>query len=208
MLIKNKELIIRSETPNDYYETELATKKAFWNLHSPGCNEHYLVHLLREDSNYVPELTRVAVIDNKIVGTILYAKAYVQKGDIKTEVLIFGPLCVIPEFQNCGIGRELLSQTLTVAKEMNFGGIIIFGEPNYYPKFGFLTCDNFGITTSDNKNFDAFMGINLCQGFLESLSGGKFYVPKVYENLPTEKVDEYDKKFPHMEKLKLLGQWN
>ena len=45
-------LIIRKETKNDYYDTELMTMRAFWNLHGPGCNEHYLVHKLREAAEY------------------------------------------------------------------------------------------------------------------------------------------------------------
>ena len=46
------EIIIRQELPDEYWETEYMTKKAFWNLHFPGCNEHYLVHRLRSDKAY------------------------------------------------------------------------------------------------------------------------------------------------------------
>ena len=69
------EIIIRQELPEEYWETEYMTKKAFWNLHFPGCNEHYLVHRLRSDKAYIPELSRVAVADGKIVGTIMYSAA-------------------------------------------------------------------------------------------------------------------------------------
>lgn len=199
-------LIIRQENEKDYFEVEYMTKKAFWNKYVPGCNEHYLVHKIREIEDYIPELSRVAEIDGEIVGTIMYSKAYVTDGINKIEVLTFGPLCVEPSYQNKGIGGVLLETTMELARKAGYKAIIIFGEPGYYPKHGFKTCDNFGITTKDYKNFDAFMGIELVKDGLKGVQG-KFYESEVFENLSNEKVNEFDKKFPYMEKLKLPGQW-
>lgn len=199
-------LVIREETENDYFNVEYMTKKAFWNRYVPGCNEHYLVHKIRESEDYIPELSRVAEVNGEIVGTIMYTKSYVTDGINKTEVLTFGPLCVEPKFQNKGIGGALLETTMDLARKAGYKAIIIFGEPGYYPKHGFKTCDNFNITTRDSKNFDAFMGIELVKDGLKGVSG-KFYEGKVFEDLPNDKVEEYDKKFPYMEKLVLPGQW-
>ncbi len=196
-------LIIRPETPADYHEAEALTRRAFWNLHVPGCNEHYLVHRLRRDCAFVPELSFVAELEGKIVGAIYFAKARVED----TEVLTFGPLCVEPEMQKKGIGGALLRHTLALAEKTDFGGIIIFGEPDYYPRFGFKTCDNFGITTSGGENFPPFMGYELREGGLSKLSGGKFYEAAVYENLPADEVEEFNRQFPYMEKKVLPGQW-
>lgn len=201
-----KNLIIRDEMKEDYYNSEYMTKKAFWNLHHPGCDEHYLVHLLRNHEDYIIELSRVAELDGKIVGGIYYTKAYVQVGDTRVEVLNFGPLCVDPEYQNIGIGGILLETTIKEAREKGYKGIIIFGEPGYYPKYGFKTCDQFGITTKEGKNFDAFMGYELVSNAFREISG-KFYESEVFEQLHSDKVEEYDKNFPYMEKLKLPGQW-
>lgn len=55
------DIIIREERTEDWYDTEYVAKRAFWNLHHPGCDEHYLVHKLRSDSAYIPELSRLAV---------------------------------------------------------------------------------------------------------------------------------------------------
>ncbi len=199
-------LIIRQENEKDYFEVEYMTKKAFWNKYVPGCNEHYLVHKIRESEDYIPELSRIAEIDGEIVGTIMYSKAYVTDGINKIEVLTFGPLCVEPSYQNKGIGGVLLDTTMELARKAGYKAIIIFGEPGYYPKHGFKTCDNFNITTRDSKNFDAFMGIELVKDGLKGVQG-KFYESKVFDDLPNDKVEEFDKKFPYMEKLKLPGQW-
>ncbi|MCF0147210.1 MAG: N-acetyltransferase [Clostridium sp.] len=200
-------LIIREENEEDYFDVEYMTKKAFWNLHVPGCNEHYLVHILRESNDYLPELSRIAVINGKVVGTIMYSKAYVIDGVNKREVLTFGPLCVEPKYHNKGIGKALLETTMDLARKAGYKAIIIFGEPGYYPKFGFKTCDNFGITTKDSDNFDAFMGIELVKDGLKDVKG-KFYESDTFEELFPEKVEEFDKKFPYMEKLRLPGQWD
>ena len=199
-------LIIRKENERDYFEVEYMTKKAFWNKYVPGCTEHYLVHILRQSEDYLPELSRIAEINEEIVGAIMYSKAYVIDGINKIEVLTFGPLCVEPSYQNKGIGGALLEETMELARKAGYKAIVIFGEPGYYPKHGFKTCDNFGITTKDSKNFDAFMGIELVKDGLKEVKG-KFYESEAFESLLPEKVEEFDKKFPYMEKLKLPCQW-
>ena len=176
-------------------------------LHAPGCTEHYLVHILRKSEDYIPELSRIAEVNGEIIGAIMYSKAYVVDCNKKTEVLTFGPLCVEPSYQNKGIGGILLEKTMELARKAGYKGIIIFGEPGYYPKHGFKTCDNYHITTKDSKNFDAFMGIELVKNGLDGVIG-KFYESEVFEELFPEKVEEFDKKFPYMEKLKLPGQWD
>ena len=200
------DIVIRKERPEDYWNTEYMTQKAFWNLHVPGCSEHLLVHKLRTDAAYIPELSRVAEKDGKIVGTIMYSRSKVVDKNMVYEVLTFGPLCVEPSFQNTGIGGLLLETTMQLARTAGHKAIIIFGEPGYYPKHGFVPCDPFGITTSNGENFDAFMGIELIPGGLDGIRG-KFYTAEVFENLTEEGVNEFNKKFPSMTKLRLSGQW-
>ena len=199
-------MVIREERVEDYWDTEYVTQKAFWNLHNPGCNEHLLVHELRSDAAYIPEISRVAEKDGKIVGTIMYSRAKVVEGDSIHEVLTFGPLCVEPSLQKTGIGGLLLETTMQLARDAGYKAIIIFGEPGYYPKYGFVTCDHFGITTSSGENFAAFMGIELVPGGMQDVHG-KFYEADLFEHLPDEAVDEFSQKFPTMEKLRLPGQW-
>ena len=202
-----KNVIIRPETKEDYYNAEYMTKRAFWNLHRPGCDEHYLVHLLRKSNDYLEGLSRVAELEEKIVGGIYYSKAFILSGDEKIDILTFGPLCVDPDYQNMGIGGTLLKETIEMARDKGYKGIVIFGEPFYYPRHGFKTCDHFGFTTKEGKNFDAFMGYEMIPGAFDNVSG-KFYISEVFEQLYPDKVEDYDKKFPHMEKLKLPGQWS
>ncbi len=201
------DIIIRKEIHNDYKNTEYMTLRAFWNIHGPGCNEHYLVHILRADEAYVEELSRVAELDGKIVGTIMYSKAKVVDGNQTYDFLTFGPLCVEPTLHNSGIGKKLLEETIPLAKEMRYPGIIIFGEPGYYPKHGFKTCAHYGITTADGNNFDAFMIYPLDE---EQLAGihGKFYEAEIFEKCDDqEEVAKFTAGFKHPKPLSLACQW-
>jgi predicted N-acetyltransferase YhbS len=201
------EIEIRMEVEEDWYKVELMTQHAFWNKHHQGCDEHYLVHKLRQDKDYLPELSRIAVKDGVVIGCIMYSKAKVVDDTDTHEILTFGPLCVEPKWQGCGVGELLLRETMSLAASKGYKGIIIFGEPDYYPRIGFKTCDNFNITTADGKNFDAFMGIELTEGGMANIKG-KFYESEVFVDLPKEEVDEYNKKFPYLQKLRFPGQWD
>ncbi len=198
---------IRKEKETEYHKTEEAVLRAFWNKHHMGCNEHLLVHKLRDSEVYLPELSRVAVAGDEIVGAVCFARAALKNQNKVKEVLTFGPLCVAPEWQGCGVGGLLLEETLVLAKEAGYEGIIILGDPDYYPRHGFQTCDHFGITTSDGKNFDAFMGIELVEGALSGF-GGQFIEPEVFEDLPEEENEVFTKQFDSPAKQKYPCQWD
>ncbi|MEN8075589.1 GNAT family N-acetyltransferase [Clostridioides difficile] len=205
--LTREEVEIRVEKEEDYYEVELMTQQAFWNKHHLGCSEHYLVHKLREDKDYLPKLSRVAVKDGEIIGCIMYSKAQVKEENRIHNIVTFGPLCIAPNWQGCGVGEILLKETMELAKSEGYRGIVIFGEPDYYPRIGFKTCDNFNITTADGKNFDAFMAFELEKDSMKGIKG-KFYEAEVFEDLPDEEVEQYNKKFPYMKKIKFPAQWN
>lgn len=137
----------------------------------------------------------------------MYSKARVVDELDTHEIITFGPLCVEPKWQGCGVGELLLRETMTLAENKGYKGIVIFGEPDYYPRIGFKTCDNFNITTADGKNFDAFMGIELSEGSMKGIKG-KFFESEIFENLQKAEVEEYNKKFPELQKLRFPGQWD
>ena len=204
-------LKLRKIKEEDHYDIEYVAKKAFWNLNMPGCDEHYLVHRIWNEPNYVPEISLAAEVNDSIVGFILYVRCRIETETGDVEVLTFGPLCVDPAYQKMGIGKELLLESIKLAKARNYKGILICGVPTYYPKFGFKTADHFGITMPDGSNFDAFMGYELQEGGLRD-NKGKFFEPDsldcdIHDEEYMKQVEEFDKKFPFMEKKVLSGQW-
>jgi predicted N-acetyltransferase YhbS len=195
--LSRQDIEIRQENPENDYEVELMLQKAFWNKFRKGCNNHLMVHKLRKSDEYIPELSRIALKDGEIIGVIFYSRAFVQDGNKRHEVLTFGPLGVSKQWRGCGIGKMLLQETMKIATEKGFRAIIILGAPEYYPRVGFKTCDHFGITTKYGENFDAFLGIELIPNGLKNIHG-KFY--QLLENISPEEIEEYNKKFPPLEK--------
>ena len=198
---------VRKETPQDYFETEEMTRRSFYNVYNPGCDEHLLVHKWRTHKDYVPECSRVAVVDGKIAGTIMYFKCIIHGEKEDVTVVSFGPLCVDHKYKNCGIGRKLLEATIPLVKEAGFPGIVIFGEPFYYPKFGFKRGREFSLTDMEGNASDAFMGLELVEGGLR-IDGGRFEEPPVLEECTEEEFAEFDKQFPALKKIRRPCQWS
>ncbi len=189
---------LRLETPANYRAVEELTREAFWiNTDCrPYIDEHFLVHKLRRSKAFVPELDYVAEVDGRLVGNIMYARSKVVTPEAtEHEVLTFGPLSVLPEFQNKGIGRALMLATFEKARELGFTAIVIFGHPDYYPRLGFRQAGEFGLTTSGGNTYPPFMAMELIGGALSGISG-RFYEAEAYDNLPQEEVLAFDAGFP------------
>ncbi len=198
---------IRKERTTEYFETEAMTRRSFYNVYGPGCDEHLLVHKLRTHEDYLPELSRVALVDGKIVGTIMYFKAKIRTDKEEITIASFGPLCVDHKYKNMGIGGRLLQETIPLVKEAGFRGIVIFGEPYYYPKFGFQRAGDFGLTDIEGNTGDAFMGLELVENGLH-IEGGKFIESSVCDELTGEALEELDKNFPPLTKVCQPCQWS
>jgi predicted N-acetyltransferase YhbS len=185
----------RLETKEDYRKVEEMTRETFWNLFKPGCEEHLIVHQLRQSKGYIPELDLIACVGDQIIGHILYTRSYViDKENQKHEVLTFGPLTVLPEYQKSGIGTALVEKTIAMAKDMGFKGIFIYGHPDYYPRLGFVNAKQFNVTTPEGENFDYFMGIELGKNALAGISG-RHLVDAAFE-VNQEQLEAFDQTFP------------
>ena len=169
-------------------------RQSFWNVYKPKCDEHYLTHILRVHEDYLPELTRIAIYQGQIVGAIFYAKSHIVTKEARHDVITFGPLAVHPEFQRQGIGAILMRETIHLAKKLGYKAIIIYGEPNYYPKYGFKRAKDFEITQPDGTYLDALMACELEDGYLQDKKG-YFLVSEVYLNIEAEDVEKYDRQF-------------
>ena len=196
-------ICIRKETPEDYYAVEELTREAFWRgFWGEGqtiCEEHLLVHKLRKTEAFVPELSLVAEMDDKIVGHIIYSRSkVVDDSGNEHEILTFGPISTHPKYQGKGIGQALMKHSFKEAARLGFRAVIIFGYPDYYPRVGFRLAGEFGITTAEGNTFDSFMALELYPESLDGISG-KYYIDSVYEQLTQEETMEFDKRFPPKE---------
>ena len=49
-------IMIRLEKKEEHQKVENLVRESFWNVYRPGCLEHYVLHQLRNDPAFVPEL--------------------------------------------------------------------------------------------------------------------------------------------------------
>lgn len=61
-------IVIRSEEKGEYHEVENLVRESFWNVYRPGCMEHYVLHQLRKDAAFVPELDSFFLCKELIPG--------------------------------------------------------------------------------------------------------------------------------------------
>ena len=190
---------IRLETKDDYAQVEELTREAFWNLYVPGCDEHYLCHILREHTDFISELDYVVELDGKIVASIMYTYSYLINDDEeKVPAVSFGPLCVHPIYQRKGIGTALIEKTKALVVDMGFPAIIIYGDPHNYCKHGFKNGIDYQVSDMDGEYPLGLLVLELQAGFF----GNKRWKIKQSDvfNFDQEKAKEFDKKFKKKEK--------
>lgn len=200
-------LIIRPERKVEYHASEAMVRRAFFNRQNPGCNEFFLVHLLRNSPDYLAEFSFVAELDQKIVGAIYFSKALLRTPKKDVPVVTFGPLAVDPLYQGLGIGRALFLKSVALLRSSSYPAIVIYGEPNYYPKLGFHRAKEFGITDPQGNVYDPLMVYPLSHDPSENLAGFFFESP-VFEGCNDLKaVSALESTFPFYPKLKVPSQW-
>ena len=203
--MSNINLAIRNENENDYRTVEEMVREVFWNLYVPGCSEHFILHNLRNSSDFIPELDFVTEKEGQIVGQIVYSRGrlkYTQGAE--KEVVSFGPVSVLPMFQKQGIGSALITHTINLAREMGFPAICIYGDPRYYSRFGFRCAEKYEIKTADGKFAVALQVLEL-QGNALANMPGRFIESAAFE-VDENEFAQYDAAFPLREKAETDSQ--
>lgn len=206
--MNKNDYIIRLETPADYTEVENLTRESFWNVYRPGCLEHYVLHCLRKDPDFVPELDFVMESNGKIIGQNIFMKANIAADDgRKISIMTMGPICIAPEFKRKGYGKALLDYSLEKATEMGAGALCFEGNIDFYGKSGFKYASEYGIryhSLPEGADASFFLCRELIPGYLSGVTG--VYTPPSGYFVDEAEAEEFDKQFPPKVKLKLPGQ--
>ena len=206
--MNKNDFIIRLENNSDCREVENLIRESFWNVYRPGCSEHYVIHVLRNDPAFVKELDLVMVKDGRIIGQNMFMKTIIKADDGRDiDVLTMGPICITPKLKRKGYGKKLLDHSLEKALSMGFGAVLFEGNIAFYGKSGFDYSRRFGIRYHDlPEDADAsfFLCKELIPGYLDGVTG-VYFTPQGYY-VEDSDVGEFDKTFPYKEKLKLPGQ--
>lgn len=97
-----------------------------------------LVDSLRHRAEYDPDLALVAEVGDRVVGYALFSPCQLLMSGRPVQAVILGPLCIHPEFQRQGIGGQLLREGHRRAAGKGFSLCLLYGEKDYYPRFGYL----------------------------------------------------------------------
>lgn len=202
-------LEIRKEYPNEYKEIENMVREAFWDVYQPGCDEHLVVHKLREDKSYIKDLSYILIEDGKKIGFIFYSLVYVKTSDNRLiEAISFGPVGVLPEYQGKGYGSKLIEFTLEKALEGGYPAVFITGNPEYYHRFGFKSASKYGIYIEgmDKSDEAPFSMVKVLKKEWINDVKGVIIIPECYY-CTKEETEEFDKGFSAKEKHVKEGQF-
>lgn len=204
----NKEFIIRHERPSEYYQVENLVRESFWNVYRPGCLEHYVLHCLRKDPAFIPELDFVMETDGKLIGQCIYLHANILEDSGKiVPILTMGPIGIHPDFKRKGFGKALLDYSLKRAATMGFGAVCFEGNIDFYGKSGFVYASDYGLRyhgLPEGADASFFLCKELISGYLTGITG-EYATPRGYFVNESE-CELFDKQFPPKQKQKLPGQ--
>lgn len=201
-------IIIRLEKKEEYRQVENLVRESFWNVYRPGCLEHYVLHTLRDDPAFVPELDFVMEQDGKLIGQNVFVRAVIKSHDgTDIPIMAMGPICITPELQKKGYGKQLLDYSIEKAKELGCGAVCFEGNINFYGKSGFTYASTFGIRyhgLPEGEDASFFLCKELIPGYLNGVTGE--YTPPQGYFVEEAEAEAFDQEFPYREKLKLPGQ--
>jgi len=178
-------VMIRKEEEKDY--------ERVYEIHLLACkqeNEGKLIEKIRLGDDFIPALSLVAEMDDKMVGHILFSKVRII-GDSVFETLALAPMSVIPEYQKKGIGSLLIMSGIMFAKELGFDSIFVLDYEDYYTKFGFQKVSNWNIKCPFRVPDEGFMAIELINDSLKNITGTIEY-PDEFKNFNRIKKLLYD----------------
>ena len=168
-------IVIQHETLADFEAIRKVNLRAF-----EQSNEGNIVDALRVAGALTISL--VALHDNQIVGHIAFSPVTIESGDGSFTALGLGPMAVLPEHQNEGIGSQLVEAGLKQCLRLGHEIVVVIGHPEYYPRFGFVPAGPSGIKWGHEVHEDAFMFVELNAGALAGRTGVVKFHPAFNEN--------------------------
>lgn len=206
--MKQNDVIIRLEKKEEQREVEQLVREAFWNVYRPGCSEHYVLHVLRDDPAFVKELDLIMERSGRLIGQNMFMRTVIDADDgRKIPIFTMGPIGITPELKRRGYGKMLLDESLERAAALGCGAVAFEGNIDFYGKSGFDYAEKFGIRYHDlpeGEDASFFLCKELIPGYLDGITG-VYQTPQGYYVADAD-VEEFDKAFPPKVKRKLPGQ--
>lgn len=110
--MEKNNFMIRLEEKEEQQKVENLVRESFWNVYRPGCLEHYVLHQLRNDPAFVPELDFVMFLiendaEGKLIGQNVFMRTSIKADDGRNiPIMTMGPICITPELKRQGYGKS------------------------------------------------------------------------------------------------------
>jgi putative acetyltransferase len=162
---------VRPEQPADIPAIRQVHEQAFGR---PA--EALLVDTLRQHSKVL--LSLVAVKDEQVVGHILFSAVTIACATGPFAAVGLAPMAVVPALQRQGIGSLLVQRGLDACRGAGYACVVVLGHAHYYPRFGFVPAQRYGIESEYAVPADVLMVIELQEGALQGHAGVARYAPE------------------------------
>ncbi|UAK24847.1 GNAT family N-acetyltransferase [Sphingomonas nostoxanthinifaciens] len=164
-------IAIRAERPEDGPTIGDIVRRAYAAVPHSDRREHLMIERLRESDAFIPALSLLAAVNGAGVGHVLLTRAHIQSERSSMPVLALAPLSVVPEWQSRGIGTRLVDAAHRQAAERGFGAIVLVGNADYYPRFGYRPLARYPIILPFDAPAPNCMIMPLTPGALAGVSG-------------------------------------
>lgn len=96
---------------------------------------------IREGVDAIDALSFAAVEDGRLIGTIQAWPSVIANDTARDPVTLVGPVAVMPDAQQKGIGKALMTRLLDAADAGATDAMVMIGDPEYYGRFFGFTAD-------------------------------------------------------------------
>ena len=113
--MEKSNIMICLEKKEEQRKVENLVRESFWNVYRPGCLEHYVLHKLRNDPAFVPELDFVMLLkengkDDKLIGQNMFMRTSIKADDGRNiPIMTMGPICIKNEYK-----RDMVKSCLII----------------------------------------------------------------------------------------------
>ena len=178
----NKNITIRQEEHKDYKSIISLVLRSFqeWTDYSDGTDIIALIEEIRDSKYYIPELSFVAELDNKVVGHFLFSKfplSPTREGgheDADSGIVMLAPVSVHADYFRQGVGTAMLNLGIERVRELGYKGITVEGNYKFYNQVGFKTSSEYNIFPTSGWPMDeprCMMCQETYEGSLDGIHG-------------------------------------
>ena len=149
-----QKISIRPEEHKDYKSIVSLILRSFQEGtdYSDGTDIIALAEEIRDSKYCIPELSFVEELDNEVVGHFMFSHFPLSPartgghGDApRSEVVMPAPVSVHADHFRQGIGSAMIKMGIEKVREMEYKGITVEGNYNFYNTIGFRASSEYGI---------------------------------------------------------------